>query len=213
MICGQFFGLMDVHLNVLACLVAAMVIPQLLTGCVLPPVVTAMSLSLDGASLAASDKTIADHAFSHLTRNDCAFARTAAGGTWCVDPRDRKPNWQEIQATILLRARYGLGEADVPSADNKETIARRVEFVTDPWGRRIAKLNGFPESTSLFGIVGEHGVLEVYAHEVHDQNSRGENPRDGLKPIFTLPGYADWPNLFVGVVLHGTLYAAEDIIV
>ena len=199
---------MHLHLKFIARLAAVIVFPQLITGCVLPPVAKAVSLSLDGASLAASDKTIVDHTFSHLTRSDCAFARTAAGGKWCADPRDRKPNWQEIQASILLRARYGLGEADVPSSDTYETSSRRVEFITDPWGRRIARLDGFAESTSLFGIVGEHGALEVYAHETHDRNSGG-----GLTLVFTLPGYADWPNLFVGVVLHGTLYTMEDIIV
>ena len=218
MISGPSFGQMHLHLKFVTHLAAVIVFPQLITGCVLPPVATAVSLSLDGASLAASDKTIVDHTFSHvltrshtfshLTRSDCAFARTAAGGKWCADPRDRKPNWQEIQASILLRARYGLGEADVPSSDTYETSSRRVEFIADPWGRRIARLDGFAESTSLFGIIGEHGALEVYAHEVQDPNSGG-----GLTLVFTLPGYADWPNLFVGVVLHGTLYATEDIIV
>ena len=204
---------MIARLKIATRMIAALVIPQMLVGCVVPPLATAISMSLDGASLMASDKTLTDHAVSGLTQRDCALSRTATGGIWCMDPRTRKPNWHEIQAVILLRAKYGLGETEVEHANDGDTMARRVEFGTDPWGRRIAWLEGFPASTSLFGIIGERGVLEVYAYEYRGKATPGPIRRQGLTLIFTVPGYADWPNLFAGVVLHGTLHAMKDIIV
>lgn len=53
------------------------------TGCVLPPALTIASVAADGFSLAASGKTVTDHAISLLAHRDCRLWRLIQGRSIC----------------------------------------------------------------------------------------------------------------------------------
>ncbi len=53
----------------------ALLLPLLLTGCALPPVVTVASLVADGVSFVTTGKSTTDHAISALADEDCALLR------------------------------------------------------------------------------------------------------------------------------------------
>ena len=57
-----------------------------LNGCVLPPVVTLASYSVDIVTYEATGKTATDHVYSAVARSDCSFVRVLRGKPICVDP-------------------------------------------------------------------------------------------------------------------------------
>jgi len=56
-----------------------------LSGCIfaLPPAIQLASLALDGVSYATTGKTVADHAISTLTAQDCSMSRILKGDDIC----------------------------------------------------------------------------------------------------------------------------------
>ena len=64
---------------------AILAIPVLLSGCGIPPAVTIATYALDGAVLAASGKTVRDHALSAVVEQDCSMFRVISGSPICVD--------------------------------------------------------------------------------------------------------------------------------
>ena len=74
---------------------SALILPLLLGGCGLPPIVTAMTYAVDGLSYATSGKGMADHAISAATNKDCAMFRIAQGRTMCQ-------NEKAVQETPVL---------------------------------------------------------------------------------------------------------------
>lgn len=59
------------------------------SGCGLPPHVTVISTLLDGASFAATEKTLTDHAISELAGEDCALWRAVKEGNICYGVREQ----------------------------------------------------------------------------------------------------------------------------
>jgi hypothetical protein len=57
-----------------------------LNGCVLPPIVTLASYSVDIVTYEATGKTATDHAYSAIARSDCSFTRVLYQKPICVDP-------------------------------------------------------------------------------------------------------------------------------
>jgi cell division septation protein DedD len=57
-----------------------------LSGCVLPPVVTLASYSVDIVTYEATGKTATDHVYSAIARSDCSFIRVLHDKPICVDP-------------------------------------------------------------------------------------------------------------------------------
>ncbi len=194
--------------RIFLCLVLLLV----LAGCGVPAAVTVVGVSLDGASLLASNKTLSDHAISGLTRKDCASVRTFAGAPWCADSRSERPGWSEVQGEILTDARK-MAEAPQRETSGEDGVVvnvgeGRVEFIIDSRGKQIAQLTRFPETIAIYGVVGERGTLEVYAYDpVHPSRY------DTLTLIFTVPGYAMWPDKFVGIIIHGNYFPAGEFIV
>ena len=60
----------------------------LLSGCGLPPAVTAFSYAVDGVSYVASGKSTADHAISAAAEKDCALFRAVQGHEICRDEEE-----------------------------------------------------------------------------------------------------------------------------
>lgn len=58
----------------------------ILNGCVLPPVVTLASYSVDLVTYEATGKTATDHIYSAIARSDCSFVRILRQKPICVDP-------------------------------------------------------------------------------------------------------------------------------
>lgn len=67
---------------------ALLTVASLLTlnGCVLPPVVTLASYSVDIVTYEATGKTATDHVYSAIARSDCSFVRVLHDKPICVDP-------------------------------------------------------------------------------------------------------------------------------
>jgi hypothetical protein len=57
-----------------------------LNGCVLPPIVTLASYSVDIVTYEATGKTATDHVYSAVARSDCSFVRVLHLKPICVDP-------------------------------------------------------------------------------------------------------------------------------
>lgn len=57
----------------------------LLGGCGLPPAIMVASYAIEGFSLIATGKTIADHAISNAMKKDCALFRVVRGRQVCLE--------------------------------------------------------------------------------------------------------------------------------
>ena len=66
-------------------LLALMLAPLALGGCILPVGVQVASLNADGVSLMTNDKSLADHGLSTVTEQDCAIWRVINGEEVCRD--------------------------------------------------------------------------------------------------------------------------------
>lgn len=60
----------------------------LLSGCGLPPALMIASYAIEGFSLVATGKTIADHAISNAMKQDCALFRVVEGRQVCLENVD-----------------------------------------------------------------------------------------------------------------------------
>jgi hypothetical protein len=69
-------------------LIIALTLTALVTlnGCVLPPIVTLASYSVDIITYEATGKTATDHVYSAVARSDCSFVRVLHEKPICVDP-------------------------------------------------------------------------------------------------------------------------------
>jgi hypothetical protein len=71
-------------------------LPLLLSGC-LSPAATVVSFAADGASYAATGKTITDHGASFVTAQDCASWHFFVGRAVCEDPKHPVPTAPLVQ--------------------------------------------------------------------------------------------------------------------
>ena len=62
----------------------SILLPMALAGCFIPPAVSLASLAVDGVSLAASGKSLKDHALSEVTGEDCAMWRVVKNDDICL---------------------------------------------------------------------------------------------------------------------------------
>jgi hypothetical protein len=178
-----------------------------LTGCVLPPALTIVSIAADGLSLISSGKSVSDHALSAVIDRDCAVYRFAKGAEICretVSDRRRRTivvalsqstHFEDVDQTgeefYMLDHRH-----DVLIASVGELISMRILF------------EGFPRITEFFGLVQDDGALEVFSH---DPSLAKE--RSNLRLIVKILGYAANPSEFEGFRFHGSNYRVEDILV
>jgi hypothetical protein len=65
--------------------VLAVLFPLILTGCGLPPAITAISYALDGMSLFSTGKAVSDHALSMAMEQDCKVWRVVEDKSVCRD--------------------------------------------------------------------------------------------------------------------------------
>ncbi|MEZ5666237.1 MAG: hypothetical protein R3F55_02155 [Alphaproteobacteria bacterium] len=65
--------------------IAVVALLPLLSGCGIPPAVTIASYALDGVVLAASGKTVRDHALSTVAEQDCSMFHVVSGDPICMD--------------------------------------------------------------------------------------------------------------------------------
>lgn len=118
----------------------------LLTGCGLPPVVTAISFAADGVSYASSGRSVTDHAVSVAADQDCALLRVVDGKPICRKFRKGE------ETEMVLAAREWAAGSEVIGANDYEGAG----FVGDsaagkvPGGTRvaIAKTNLKPATVS-----------------------------------------------------------------
>lgn len=71
-------------MRILPGLVLSLLLPLALPGCFIPPAVSLASLAADGVSLAASGKSLKDHALSEVTGEDCAMWRVVKNDDICL---------------------------------------------------------------------------------------------------------------------------------
>jgi hypothetical protein len=95
--------------------------PLTLNGCVLPPVVTLASYTVDIVTYEATGKTATDHVYSAVARSDCSFVRVLHEKPICVDPPS--PATEAVAATKTPQA-DGAGQttpgiASVSTAQNQ----------------------------------------------------------------------------------------------
>ena len=84
-------------------LAAVVVVSLALSGCVLPPVVTAVSFGADIFSLADTGKTVSDHGISLVMQRDCAIIR-ALNGELC---KDYAPSEDTPEGALVALAALG----------------------------------------------------------------------------------------------------------
>jgi hypothetical protein len=70
--------------RILPGLILSLLLLMALSGCFIPPAVTLASLAADGVSLAASGKSLKDHALSEVTGEDCAMWRVVKNDDICL---------------------------------------------------------------------------------------------------------------------------------
>ena len=86
-----------------------------LAGCAVPAVVSIASLAFDGASYAATGKSVQDHAISAVVDEDCALWRAVAGRSICVE----KPADTDVASLPVQPAEEG--RDDTAEANGSET--------------------------------------------------------------------------------------------
>ncbi len=107
--------------------ITALLSTLVLSGCALPPIVTAVSLAANGVSYATTGKGTADHAISAVAGEDCAVLRAAKDEAIC-DP----------DGEVLF-------EVDIASTDNED-------WHLDP-ETGVMGTGGTPRSASPFGLL------------------------------------------------------------
>jgi hypothetical protein len=99
-----------------------------LGGCILPPAVTAVSLAADGASYAATGKTLSDHGLSAATGQDCAMVRGLNGTSICTQAAGRGEGAPVEQGKAGTRPKGDApATADVPH-DQYVTLGSFYDF-------------------------------------------------------------------------------------
>ena len=94
----------------------------LLAGCGLPPVFTAITYALDGASYVATGKGMGDHAISAVAEKNCAVWRVVKGELICRDYRKGEKGIlvafvETLQEDGAALDRKAVGEDGTPGAD------------------------------------------------------------------------------------------------
>lgn len=100
-------------------LIAALTVVALTSGC------TSNFMVSDVVSLAATDKTVGDHAISILTNKDCSTVRTELGMTYCKeDDYQRQP----IAKTYCYKE---LGKVTCYEQADLHSVRRTIEDKTE----------------------------------------------------------------------------------
>lgn len=110
-------------------LVAISALALWVSGCAIPPVVTAASFAVDIVSLGETGKTVSDHGLSFVTQRDCALFR-AFQGPVCQDPA---PGEDTPQGALVALA--PLPDPSVkPTADDPVVLPRALAYLDRPLG-------------------------------------------------------------------------------
>ncbi len=178
-----------------------------LAGCGLPPALAIISSAADGISFIATGKSFPDIALSAMTDKDCAVYRIITNNEICRDTiGDRHP----AKAIVSADRVAAFAALDEP-AEGFYMLRYGDQVVTASVADRAtghALLEGFAGGTELFALVQDDGTLEVFAHDP----ARADD-RSNMRLIMRMPGYATEPESFRTLLLNGTSFAVEDIIV
>lgn len=101
-------------------------LPLLLGGCALPPMVTVASLAADGMSYIATGKSVTDHAISGLTGEDCALLYVVDDGAICRDAA--RPGPDSAPAVTVVAA------AAIDDTDSRFSPAIRLREAREAAG-------------------------------------------------------------------------------
>lgn len=142
----------------------ALVLPFLLAGCALPPVVTVASLVADGVSYATTGKGTTDHAISAIADEDCALLRPVEGKPMC-DPngevlialkRDdvEHENWSLDPESGDLGgdqvARWGSADTQAAKDDQPASSSLAAATPREPGGREPSPVAAKPVPRGRF---------------------------------------------------------------
>lgn len=107
--------------------VLAVLFPLVLTGCGLPPAITALSYALDGMSLFSTGKTVSDHALSMAMKQDCKVWRVVEDAAVCRDLLPGEQNKLIAQAREWQNGQEIVGQQEPvirpPGSDLIQVIA------------------------------------------------------------------------------------------
>ncbi len=106
-------------------IIVAIVLAFALSGCLLPPAVSIASFAADGISMAATGKSIKDHALSGVMDQDCALWRIIKDEEICVD------YILEDGDTVMVAEGETDAEADA-DADAQTPAAVEIAAVPEP---------------------------------------------------------------------------------
>lgn len=126
-------------------LMGVLMIANGVSGCVvaLPPAVQAASFALDGISLAATGKTVSDHALSAVAEKDCAMGRALNGEAICtrdaqlaelnaLEKRLNNPNAELIAKTVTpAHEDEDFQRASVQLAESRDEDDELLEGLTE----------------------------------------------------------------------------------
>jgi hypothetical protein len=114
-----------------------LVLPLLLSGCVLPPIVGAVAYLADGVSYLGTGKSVSDHALSAVMDEDCATWRLLKGELICQGPGDK--GRKNIFAVAAATTTYP-GEAPDDTARPATTMLAEAPRAAEPAASRLAAI-------------------------------------------------------------------------
>ena len=103
------------------------------SGCALPPIVTAVSLGADVFSLSETGKSVSDHGISMVMQRDCAMLRVFTGSL-C---QDYAPDEDTPEGALVALAPLADPHMDSGSAAPM-TLPRELAYLDGSLGRAVA---------------------------------------------------------------------------
>jgi hypothetical protein len=129
-------------------LAAILALSLSISGCAIPPIVTAASFAVDIVSLGETGKTVSDHGLSFVTQRDCALFRAFQGAV-C---RDRAPGEDTPQGALV--ALDPLADPNMnPTPDDPMVLPRALAYLDRPLGPAVAS----------FASAGDHPPAAAFA--------------------------------------------------
>jgi hypothetical protein len=149
---------------------AVLVLPLLLSGCALPPIVGAVAYLADGVSYLGTGKSVSDHALSTVMDEDCATWRLLMGELICQGPSDKgKKNAIAVAAATTVYP----GEAPDDAASAQTVMVAEAPQAAEPGtAARLASIA--PAAGQGAAVDGEAPTLPVPAAPAAAITARAE---------------------------------------
>jgi SPOR domain len=110
----------------------------LLSGCAVPPLLTALSFAADGVSWASTGKSVTDHGISAAMNQDCALWRVVDGRSACV-LLDSEP-LAESAPTATPVSEAAAEEVNLAAADPDQGARAAAEAVDERQAAEIVRV-------------------------------------------------------------------------